>query len=396
MYPDLSYLFHDLLGTTPDNWLSIFKTFGFFMAISFLASAVIYRKELARKAQDGYFQPVTVRVIEGLPASWSDILINAFAGFFFVGKGFYANAHYEAFRANPASIILSLKFHWLAGIAGAVVFGGLIWWDSRRKQKKEPTERLEQRWPHDRISEITVWAAVGGILGAKVFDLFDNWDSFLSDPVGALLSGGGLAFFGGLIFGFIAVVWYQYRQRIPFLPAADAVAPALAAGYGVGRIGCQLSGDGDWGLVNTAPKPGWMSFLPDWMWAYRYPHNVLDTPNTDPVPSVPIEGYNYEYNMQLSEAVFPTPFYEVMAMALVFAILWSIRKRIKAPGMLFFIYLGLIAIERFMIEKIRVNVRHDSFLNLTQAQLIAVLLLIVSVVGIIYTRNRHHNPKTNE
>jgi prolipoprotein diacylglyceryltransferase len=139
-----------------------------------------------------------------------------------------------------------------------------------------------------------------------------------------------------------------------------------------------------------------MSFLPDWMWAYRYPHNVLDTPNTDPVPSVPIEGYNYEYNMQLSEAVFPTPFYEVMAMALVFAVLWSIRKRIKTPGMLFFIYLGLIAIERFMIEKIRVNVRHDSFLNLTQAQLIAMLLLIASVVGIIYTRNRHHNAKKDE
>lgn len=288
-----------------------------------------------------------------------------------------------------------MKFDWLAGIAGAVIFGGLIWWDSKRKQKKEPVERLEQRWPHDRISEITVWAAIGGILGAKIFDLFDNWDSFLRDPMGALLSGGGLAFFGGLILGFIAVVWYQYRNNIPFLPAADAVAPALTAGYGVGRIGCQLSGDGDWGLVNTAPKPGWMSFLPDWMWAYRYPHNVLDTVDTDPVLSVPIEGYAFEYNMQLSEPVFPTPFYEVMAMALVFAILWSLRKRIKAPGMLFFIYLGLIAIERFMIEKIRVNVRHDSFLNLTQAQLIAAGLMIVSIMGIIYTRQRHQKNKAD-
>ena len=131
------------------------------------------------------------------------------------------------------------------------------------------------------------------------------------------------------------------------------------------------------------------------MWAYRYPHNVLDTVDTDPVASVPIEGYAFEYNMQLSEPVFPTPFYEVMAMALVFAILWSLRKRIKAPGMLFFIYLGLIAIERFMIEKIRVNVRHDSFLNLTQAQLIAAGLMIVSLIGIVYTRNRHQKSKSD-
>ncbi len=389
MYPDLSYLFHDLLGTTPDNGLSIFKTFGFFLAIAFLVSALVYRIELARKAQEGYFKPVTVRVIDGLPATWSDILINALAGFFFLGKGFYAQANYEAFRQNPASIILSMKFHWPAAIAGAIIFGGLIWWDARRKQKKEPVEKIEQRWPHDRISEMTVWAAVGGIIGAKVFDLFDNWDSFVQDPMGALLSGGGLAFFGGLILGFIAVVWYQYRLNIPFLPSADAVAPALTAGYGVGRIGCQLSGDGDWGIVNNAPKPGWMSFLPDWMWAYRYPHNVLDTPNTDPVASVPIEGYAYEYNMQLSEAVYPTPFYEVLAMVAVFAILWSIRKRIKAPGMVFFIYLGLIAIERFLIEKIRVNVKHEGFLNFTQAELIAVGLVLISLAGIFYTYKRH-------
>lgn len=388
MYPDLSYLFHDLIGTTPDNGLSVFKTFGFFLAIAFLVSAVVYRMELKRKAEEGFFQSVTVRVIEGLPASWSDILINAAAGFFFLGKGFYAQAHYEVFRQNPASIILSMKFHWLAGIAGAVIFGGLIWWDARRKQKGEPVERLEQRWPHDRISEMTVWAAVGGILGAKIFDLFDNWESFLQDPMGALLSGGGLAFFGGLILGFIAVVWYQYRLKIPFLPSADAVAPALTAGYGVGRIGCQLSGDGDWGIINAAPKPGWMSFLPDWMWAYRYPHNVLDTPNTDPVASVPIEGYIYEYNMQLSEPVYPTPFYEVMMMMVIFGILWSLRKRIKAPGVLFFLYLGLIAIERFLIEQIRVNVRHEGFMNFTQAELIAIGLMIVSAAGILFCRNR--------
>ena len=318
MYPDLSYLFHAIFGTAPDNWLSIFKTFGFFLAIAFLVSASVYRIELARKAKEGFFTPETVRVISGLPASLSDILINAAAGFFFLGKAVYGYQHYATFRQDPASVILSMKFHWPAAILGAILFGGLIWWDARRKQTPEPTEKLEQRWPHHRIGEITVWAAVGGILGAKIFDLFDNWDSFLKDPIGSLLSGGGLAFLGGLILGFIAVVYYQWKKNIPFLPAADAVSLALTAGYGVGRIGCQLSGDGDWGIVNSAPKPGWMSFLPDWMWAFRYPHNVLNTSMTDPVPSVPIEGCTWDYCMQLSEPVYPTPFYEIMMMTVVF------------------------------------------------------------------------------
>jgi|1048.fasta_scaffold03507_2 prolipoprotein diacylglyceryl transferase len=388
MYPDLSYLFHDLLGTSPDNWLSIFKTFGFFLAIAFLVSAFVYRLELRRKAKEGFFQPVKARIIEGAPASLEDLIINAAAGFFFLGKGVYAYQHYTQFRQDPASVILSGKFHWPAAILGAVLFAGLIWWDAKRKQKNPPQERIIELWPHDKISEMTVWAAAGGILGAKVFDLFDNWQSFLRDPLGALLSGGGLAFYGGLVMGFIAVVWYQSRLKIPFLPAADAVAPALTAGYGVGRIGCQLSGDGDWGIVNNAPKPDWMGFLPDWIWAYRYPHNVLNTVNTDPVASVPIEGCSWEYCMQLAEPVFPTPLYEIMAMGLIFALLWSLRTRLKAPGMLFFIYLGLIAMERFLIEKIRVNVRHESVGAFTQAELLSILFTLISILGVYFTWKR--------
>ncbi len=389
MYPDLSYLFHDLLGTAPDNWLSIFKTFGFFLAISFLVSAYVYHKELKRKASQGLFQPTTVRVIEGLPASISDMVINAIAGFFFIGKGVYGYLHFAEFRQDPASVVLSGKFHYPAAILGAIAFAGLIWWDARRKQTATPAEKLVALYPHDRISEITVWAAVGGILGAKFFDLFDNWDAFLRDPMGSLLSGGGLAFYGGLIMGFVAVVGYFWRHKIPFLPAADAVAPALTAGYGMGRVGCQLSGDGDWGIVNNAPKPDWAFFMPDWAWAYRYPHHVLNTPNTDPVASIPVQGCNWEYCMQLAEPVFPTPLYETTAMVAIFAVLWALRKRITVPGMLFFIYLALIAIERFVVEKIRVNVRHEGVLSMTQAELISVCLVGIAALGAAYCWRRH-------
>jgi phosphatidylglycerol---prolipoprotein diacylglyceryl transferase len=381
MYPDLSYLFHDLLGTAPDNWISLFKTFGFFLAVAFLVSAVVYYRELKRKALEGHFVSTPMRVVTGAPASMTDIVTNAVVGFIFLGKGVHIAQNYDRFRTDPAAGILSMEFHWLAGVAGAVFFAGLIWWDARRKQLPEPKVSIVQAWPHDRISEITVWAAVGGILGAKLFDLFDNWEAFLRDPLGSLLSGGGLAFFGGLILGFVAVVWFQWRLKIPFLHAADAIAPALTAGYGVGRIGCQASGDGDWGVVNLAPKPDWMGFLPDWMWAYRYPHNVLKE-------GVPIEGCQTDYCRQLAEPVWPTPFYETMMMLVIFGILWSLRKRIKIPGLLFFIYLGLIGIERFLIEKIRVNVKYESMGQFTQAEIIAMALMAISVVGMVYLWQR--------
>lgn len=387
MYPDLSYLFHDLLGTAPDNWLSIFKTFGFFLAISFLLSAMVFGIELRRKAREGMCQPQVVPVTDGLPATLGEILSNALAGLIILGKGVYAYQHYPTFRQDPASVILSAKMHWLAGLLGAAVLAGITWWDGERRRKKKPVTVERKIYPHDRLSEMTVMAAIGGIVGAKLFDVFDNWQDFVKDPINSLASGGGLAFFGGLVMGFVAVVWYMWKNNIPFWPTADAVAPALTAGYGFGRIGCQLSGDGDWGIVNTAPKPDWISFLPDWMWAYQYPHHVLNTPHTDPVPSVPIEGCTWDYCMQLSEPVYPTPFYETLMMCAVFGILWALRKKIKTVGAIFFIYLGLIAVERFIIEKIRVNVVHDIMgARLTQAEIISIVLFCVSLGGMAYVQ----------
>ena len=385
MYPDLSYLFHDLIGTAPDNWLSIFKMFGFMLAMAFLASAVVFYAELKRKAKEGFYEPGKTTITEGAPATWAEIGSNALVGLLLGGKGGYAFQHFLDFRQDPASIILSAKMNWPSALIGAAILGGLTWWEAQRKKKTAPVTKEVQIWPHDRINEMTVAAAVGGILGAKFFDVFDNWGSFVEDPIGTLTSGGGRAFVGGLVMGFIAVVGYMYRHRIPFWPTADAVAPALTAGYGIGRIGCQLSGDGDWGIVNAAPKPGWMSFLPDWMWAYRYPHHVLNTAYTDPVVSEPIPHCPFDYCMQLSEPVYPTPFYEILMMSAVFALLWYLRKRLKITGMLFFVYLALIAIERFVIEKIRVNVVHDVFgISMTQAEIISIGLFVVSLGGMFY------------
>ncbi|MCB0523852.1 MAG: prolipoprotein diacylglyceryl transferase [Saprospiraceae bacterium] len=385
MYPDLSYLFHDLFGTAPDNALSMLKTFGFFLAIAFIVSAIVFNYELKRKARAGIYTPAMKTMTIGLPASNGELISNAIVGFILGGKGLYAFHHFDTFRHDPASVILSSKMDWLGAILGAVMLTAITYFDGQRRKLEKPETKEVPVYPHDRISEMTVIAAVSGILGAKIFDLFDNWDSFLQDPIGSLASGGGLAFLGGLVFGFIGVVYYIWKNNIPFFPTADAAAMAVTAGYGVGRIGCQLAGDGDWGIVNSAPKPGWMSFLPDWMWAYRFPHNVLNTEFTDPVGSVPIEGCTWDYNMQLSEPVYPTPFYEIMMMALIFGLLWALRKRLRIQGMLFFVYLGVIAIERFLIEKIRVNVVHDIMgMKMTQAEIISVILFLISVTGCVY------------
>lgn len=110
--------------------------------------------------------------------------------------------------------------------------------------------------------------------------------------------------------------------------------------YGIGRVGCMMSGDGDWGIVNNNPKPSWMNFLPDWMWAFKFPHNV----NND---GIPIPGCVGRWCHELPEAVYPTSFYETIMAIILFGVLWAIRKQITTPGLLFSIYLILNGAERF-------------------------------------------------
>jgi prolipoprotein diacylglyceryltransferase len=156
--------------------------------------------------------------------------------------------------------------------------------------------------------------------------------------------------------------------------------------YGVGRLGCQLAGDGDWGINNVSPKPGIMSFLPDWFWSYRYPHNVNNE-------GIPIPGCIGNHCNELAIGVFPTPLYESIACILLFFVLWSMRKKIKVPGVLFSVYLLLNGIERFFIELIRVNSK-SSFggIEYSQAQLISSLLIVIGIAGIIILSRR----KTDE
>jgi prolipoprotein diacylglyceryltransferase len=239
------------------------------------------------------------------------------------------------------------------------------------------------------LGTILTIAFVAGIGGSKLFAMLEPGSHFWRDPIGDILSFNGLSFFGGLICAGFLIIYYLHRKGFHLLTSVDAFAPGLILANAVGRIGCQLSGDGDWGIVNTAPKPGFLSWMPDWLWASTYPHNVA-------MEGIPIPGCNPEvyaiYCRELALPVYPTPVYETIMGVAMFGFLWMIRKRMPYPGLMTGIYLILVGTERLIIERIRVNAKYDfGILQLTQAELIS-MLLILGGIAILFFRLRAKKP----
>ena len=371
MYPNLYFAFKDLFGI---DWkpLRFVNSFGFFVAISFILAAVFLTMELKRKSKQGLFVPTEMPVMVGQPASITDLLVNFLLGFL-LGYKILALFIMDSFATDdPQKFIFSGNGSWPAGIALGLLFAGMKWYDKNKQKLPKPEKRTVRIWPQDRVGEMTILALVFGLLGAKLFDIFENWSDFVKRPSDYIFSAEGLTFYGGLICAAIAIWVYARRHKIGFWHLNDAAAPALMLAYAVGRIGCQVAGDGDWGIVNTNPKP--FSGLPNWMWGYTYPHNVAGA--GDPIP-----GCSGKFCSELSQPVFPTPFYETLVCLILFLIIWSMRKRLKIPGTLFALYLMLNGLERFFIEKIRVNTRMDIFgFQPTQAEVISTLLFLSGVI----------------
>jgi prolipoprotein diacylglyceryl transferase len=366
MYPTLEYFFIKLLGWNVNLPL---PTFGFFVALSFLAAAYVLTKELKLKESMQLILPREETIIVGRPYPFSTYLTPSVIGFIAGYKIIGILAGYDAFAEDPQGFILSTQGNWMGGLAG------LIWayYSTRKDDLKQRLPKPENKkikiYPHQEVGNITMIAAVAGILGAKLFHNLEEWDIFIQDPVAALLSFSGLSIYGGLIIGGGAVLYYARKKKIPILHLLDAAAPALMLAYAIGRLGCHFSGDGDWGIVNHLPKP---SFLPEWLWISTYPNNVIQE-------GVPIEGCTGKYCTVLPEGVFPTPLYESFASFVFFIILWKLRNRLS-PGKLFAIYLMMNGFERFWIEKIRVNPPyHFLGIEATQAEIISVILFFVGL-----------------
>jgi prolipoprotein diacylglyceryltransferase len=162
-------------------------------------------------------------------------------------------------------------------------------------------------------------------------------------------------------------------------------------GYAVGRLGCHLSGDGCWGVVNMLSQPDWLSWLPDWLWAFRYPHNVINQ-------GIAIAGCSGPHCRILAEPVFPTSLYESILSTFFFIILWIMRKRINAPVVLFGLFMVLYGTERLIIEQIRINNKYDLLgMQLSQAEMISALMILAGIVVMAYFhRRRRSSPEEIE
>jgi phosphatidylglycerol---prolipoprotein diacylglyceryl transferase len=266
MYPNLYFAFKDLFGV---EWpfLRFVNSFGFFVAIAFILSAIVLAAELKRKSSEGLLQPKEMQVVVGQPATVGELLLNFLLGFLLGFKIIALFIMDSSATEDPQAFIFSTIGSWPAGILLGLVFAGLKWYEKNKQKLPKPEKRTIRIWPQDRVGEITILALVFGLLGAKLFDIFENWSDFLKHPSSYLLSPSGLTFYGGLICAAIAIWVYAKKHNIGFWHLNDAAAPTLMLAYGLGRIGCQVSGDGDWGIVNTNPKP--FNWLPDWMWAYN-------------------------------------------------------------------------------------------------------------------------------
>jgi phosphatidylglycerol:prolipoprotein diacylglycerol transferase len=223
-------------------------------------------------------------------------------------------------------------------------------------------------------TEITLLAIIFGIIGSKLFSLFESWDEFLNDPVGMIFNPGGLTFYGGLILAVIAIWIYTAKKKIPFFYIADATAPSLALAYGIGRIGCHLSGDGDYGIPTSLP------------WGVNYENGIVKPSYIfnsqqfkDAFPNLAAQFPN---GVNDNTPLHPTPVYEFLVAIIIFVILWKLRKNDWSTGRLFSIYLILSGLARFLVEFIRLNPR--LLIGLSEAQLISIVLILTGLSYSIY------------
>lgn len=377
MYPTLYHAFHDLLGVDLQI-LKLLNTFGFFVALAFLGAARVLSVELRRRHALGFIPSTRRRYEPPRPTTLGDVAFSGFMAFVLGYKilGIALGEHGLQGGADTQRYLLSTQGHLWAGLVCAAVWMAFRWREMRasRDVPAPPAEPEDiEVLPQDHTMGITGAAALGGLIGAKLFHWLERPRSILEffqhPSLGALFS--GLTIYGGLIVGGLFVHLYCKKNKIPFTQVCDAVAPGLMLAYGIGRLGCHFSGDGDWGVANTSPPPPALSWLPDWSWAYDYPNNVLGSGMRM------AEGGFPGYGMHLVPTVYPTPLYESLAAFALFGVLWSLRKRVERPLVLFGIYLMLNGVERFWIEKIRVNATYDLFgFAPTQAEIISVLMFL--------------------
>ena len=382
MYPTVSHFINDIFNV---NIPLPIQMFGLWVAVAFIIASWLLTIELKRKENEKLLHATTKNILVGEGMTIYEFFTSLLWGFLLGFKLIEAIFNYSDLVSNPQHFILSSRGSLSGGVLLSVVFLYLKWREKEKSKLDKPKIVEKIIHPYEIVGNMTMIAAISGIIGAKIFHNLENIDEFLLDPIGQLISFSGLTFYGGLIFGALSVIFYAKKYKINTLHLIDAAAPSLIIAYGIGRIGCQLSGDGDWGIENLSPKPEYLSFLPDWMWSYNFPHNVI---NAGELMKNCGESFWYPYCYQLTNPVWPTAFYETLMCSFIFLILWKLKNHIKLPGALFCIYLIFNGVERFLIEKIRVNTEYNILGGITQAEIISIILIFSGIAGVLLLRNK--------
>jgi phosphatidylglycerol---prolipoprotein diacylglyceryl transferase len=201
----------------------------------------------------------------------------------------------------------------------------------------------------DAIS-VVAFVTVIGVIGAKLWHVFEDPAALAHDPASVLFDRAGFAWYGGLIAGILTLMWQGRGAKVGALGMLDLAAPAAAVGYGVGRLGCLTSGDGDYGIPTTLP------------WGMSFPHGLVPT----------------------TQRVHPTPIYELIAALIIAFILW---KRGKRPtGEITGEYLVLAGLARFLVEFIRINPR--IYFGMSNAQVASIGSMVAGIVLIVWARRQ--------
>lgn len=259
MYPTLSDLTKDIFGFSIP--LPI-KMFGLFVAIAFLVAMLLLKKELKRRESEGWLQPCRELTWVGKQISSWEIF---FTGLITLLMGLalivFARNRFS-FDGDPYDGIVLMDLAFALILAVLVAF--IRYYFKSLKAAGKPELKVISHWPHERTDTIIGIAAVAGIVGAKLFDGLENWSSYIAHPAD-FFAFSGLTFYGGLIVASMAILYYAHQKHIDKWQLADSAAPVLMLAYGIGRIGCHMAGDGDWGIVNSFQKP--VKWLPDWLWS---------------------------------------------------------------------------------------------------------------------------------
>jgi phosphatidylglycerol:prolipoprotein diacylglycerol transferase len=224
----------------------------------------------------------------------------------------------------------------------------------------------------DAFTMITI-AGLTGIFCSKVYSALESPTEFLAHPLGSIFNRYGFTWFGGFFGGFFAMLILGKRAKIPLLGFLDACTPAASFGYAIGRMGCLLSGDGDYGIPTTLP------------WGMSFPNGI--------VPTTGLKGTCALYGWPENCKVHPTPIYEFLAWCAIGAFLWYLGSKFlhrpRDKGLVFCAYLILTGIARYLVEIIRINPR--VFLGLTNAQIVSILSVLAGIGLFLWTKPEFRN-----